>query len=36
MNKFKNEFGYVPNTPLKKGLEKTIEWYLNNENIIRL
>ena len=36
MNKFEKEFGYVPNTPLKKGLEKTIEWYLNNEDIIRL
>ena len=36
MDKFEKEFGYVPNTPLKKGLEKTIEWYLNNEDIIRL
>jgi dTDP-D-glucose 4,6-dehydratase len=29
MSKFKEAFGYVPNTTLVKGLTKTIEWYLN-------
>ena len=36
MGKFKKEFGYVPNTPLKEGLKKTIDWYLNNKNKVRL
>jgi GDP-L-fucose synthase len=36
MEKFKNSFGYVPNTSLKDGLEKTIEWYNNNKNIVRV
>jgi len=31
MDKFKNAFGYVPNTQLKNGLEKTIEWYKQNK-----
>jgi nucleoside-diphosphate-sugar epimerase len=30
MDKFNNSFGYVPNTQLKIGLEKTIEWYKEN------
>jgi dTDP-D-glucose 4,6-dehydratase len=32
MDKFKNSFGYVPNTQLKNGLEKTIEWYKENKS----
>jgi len=36
MDKFKNSFGYIPNTTLKDGLEKTIQWYINNKNIVRL
>lgn len=36
MDKFKNSFGYVPNTSLKNGLEKTIEWYINNKGVVRL
>jgi len=31
MDKFKNAFGYVPNTQLKNGLEKTIKWYKQNK-----
>jgi len=31
MDKFKNSFGYVPNTSLKNGLEKTIKWYKENK-----
>lgn len=31
MDNFKNAFGYVPNTKLKDGLEKTIEWYKQNK-----
>ena len=27
MTKFKNTFGYVPNTELSEGIRKTIEWY---------
>ena len=29
MSKFKEAFGYVPNTTLVEGLTKTIKWYLN-------
>ena len=37
MTKFKDSMGYVPSTPLKEGLKKTIEWYLNtSENEKRL
>lgn len=31
MSKFKESFGYVPNTELKDGLKKTIEWYEKNK-----
>lgn len=31
MNKFKNAFGYVPDTTLINGLKKTIEWYEQNK-----
>jgi GDP-L-fucose synthase len=31
MSKFKNSFGYVPNTSLVDGLKKTIEWYEKNK-----
>lgn len=30
MSKFEKEFGYTPNTSLKEGLSKTIEWYKRN------
>lgn len=31
MSKFKEAFGYVPNTTLVNGLKKTIEWYESNK-----
>jgi GDP-L-fucose synthase len=31
MTKFKNTFGYVPNTDLSEGIRKTIEWYGKNK-----
>jgi GDP-L-fucose synthase len=31
MDKFKDSFGYVPDTKLKDGLTKTIEWYESNK-----
>ena len=31
MSKFKEAFGYVPNTSLIEGLKKTIEWYESNK-----
>jgi GDP-L-fucose synthase len=31
MNKFKETFGYVPNTTLIEGLKETIEWYERNK-----
>jgi GDP-L-fucose synthase len=31
MDKFKASFGYVPDTKLKDGLTKTIEWYESNK-----
>jgi GDP-L-fucose synthase len=31
MTKFKNTFGYVPNTDLGEGIKKTIEWYGKNK-----
>ena len=36
MNKFKETFGYVPNTTLEDGLKETIDWYLNNKEKARL
>lgn len=36
MSKFKEAFGYVPSTSLKEGLQKTIDWYINNKKIARL
>jgi len=31
MSKFEKTFGYVPNTELRTGLKKTIEWYESNK-----
>ena len=28
-----SKFGYIPKTDLDKGLNKTINWYLNNINV---
>lgn len=36
MSKFKQTFGYVPDTSLKDGLKKTIDWYLSNKDKVRL
>lgn len=36
MTKFREAFGYVPNTTLEDGLKKTIDWYLNNKEKARL
>lgn len=36
MSKFKEAFGYVPSTSLKEGLQKTIDWYINNKDKARL
>jgi GDP-L-fucose synthase len=36
MTKFKETFGYVPNTTLEDGLKETIDWYLNNKEKARL
>ena len=36
MSKFKETFGYVPNTTLEDGLRETIEWYTNNKETARL
>jgi GDP-L-fucose synthase len=36
MSKFKETFGYVPNTTLEDGLKETIEWYNNNKETARL
>jgi len=36
MEKFRRHMGYVPNTSLKDGLEKTIDWYLNSNDKKRL
>jgi GDP-L-fucose synthase len=36
MSKFKEVFGYVPNTTLEDGLKETIDWYLNNKEKARL
>ena len=30
-SKLKNELGWVPSITFEEGLEKTVEWYLNNE-----
>jgi GDP-L-fucose synthase len=34
MSKLKKALGYVPNTSLKEGLRKTIEWYIKNRKQI--
>ena len=36
MSKFKETFGYVPNTTLEDGLKETIDWYSNNKETARL
>jgi GDP-L-fucose synthase len=36
MNKFKETFGYIPNTTLENGLRQTIDWYINNKQDVRL
>ena len=36
MTKFKETFGYVPNTTLEDGLRETIDWYSNNKETARL
>tara|TARA_R100001163_G_C5062868_1_gene200027 strand:+ start:636 stop:1583 length:948 start_codon:yes stop_codon:yes gene_type:complete len=36
MEKFRRHMGYVPNTSLRDGLEKTIDWYLNSNDKKRL
>ncbi len=33
-NKIKNELGWKVSTTFDKGLEKTIEWYMNNVEIL--
>ena len=33
--KFKNKFKWKPSYNIKKGLENTIEWYLNNSNWLK-
>jgi dTDP-glucose 4,6-dehydratase len=33
-NKIKNELGWIPSLDFEKGLEKTIDWYLENEDWI--
>jgi GDP-L-fucose synthase len=35
MSKFKETYGYVPNTKLKDGLKITIDWFNQNKNNIR-
>ena len=36
MSKFKETFGYVPNTTLEDGLKQTIDWYTTNKETARL
>jgi GDP-L-fucose synthase len=36
MERFRKHMGYVPSTPLKEGLQKTIDWYLNSTDKKRL
>lgn len=36
MSKFEKTFGYVPSTSLEEGLKKTINWFVNNRNEVRL
>ena len=36
MERFRKHMGYVPNTTLKEGLQKTIDWYLNSKDKKRL
>lgn len=33
-SKLQKELGWVPNTNLKLGLEKTIDWYIDNQDIV--
>ena len=35
MSKFREAYGYVPNTKLNDGLEITIDWFIKNKNNIR-
>ena len=30
-DKIKNELGFVPDTPFKEGLKKTVSWYIEHE-----
>jgi dTDP-glucose 4,6-dehydratase len=34
-NKLKNELGWMPSLQFEEGLEKTVDWYLSNEEWIR-
>ncbi len=34
-SKLKNELGWVPSLQFEEGIEKTIDWYLNNEEWLR-
>jgi len=36
MSEFKRAVGYVPSTPLKVGIDKTVEWFINNRQNARL
>ena len=36
MSEFKRTVGYVPSTPLKDGVQKTVDWYNQNKHIARL
>jgi len=36
MSEFKRAVGYVPSTPLKVGINKTVEWFVNNRQNARL
>jgi len=36
MSNFEKVFGYVPNTPLREGLSKTINWFIENKKNVRL
>ncbi len=36
MERFRKHLGYVPDTPLREGLQKTIDWYLNSTDKKRL
>jgi dTDP-glucose 4,6-dehydratase len=34
-NKLKNELGWMPSLQFEEGLEKTVDWYLANEEWIQ-